>query len=222
MLTNKNLWKLVLNKSLKASSVFFYLAPRKETNFSLFLLAENYVTTQYDANYMDMIAQGQTTDPTLLSLYELLTTYTPVEIIQLTFLFLFFFIFGFLIYGALFAIIGAASDVDTETQQFIFPLTIPLLTSIMFAQQVIESPNSTTAKLLTYIPYTSSITSVVRNSVLIGEPGYWLELLISMLLLFIGFLFTVWVAARIYRIGILSYGSKVGYKEIIRWFFEKR
>lgn len=130
------------------------------------------------------------------------------------------FVFGYLIFASLFAIVGAASDVDTETQQFIFPITIPLLGTLMFAEQIVSQPNSTLAKTLSYFPLTSPLASALRMEYIILHSS-WTEIALILLSLSIGFLSIIWIASRVYRIGILSYGKSVGYSDLARWVFRK-
>jgi ABC-2 type transport system permease protein len=128
--------------------------------------------------------------------------------------FLFYFITGYLFYGALFAAIGSAVDNETDTQQFMLPVTMPLVFSIALAQGlVLNAPNGTAAFWLSIIPFTSPVVMMIRLP--FGVPTW--ELLLSMSLMICGFMFTVWLAARIYRIGILTFGKKPTYKEIWKW-----
>jgi ABC-2 type transport system permease protein len=131
--------------------------------------------------------------------------------------FLFYFLGGYLIYSALFAAVGAASDSDTDAQQFMLPITIPLILSFVLAQGIIRDPDGSLAFWLSMIPLTSPIIMMVRIPF---HPPVW-QILLSMGLLLLGFLGIVWVAARIYRVGILMYGKKVTYKELGRWLFYK-
>ena len=128
--------------------------------------------------------------------------------------FLFYFITGYLFYGALFAAIGSAVDNETDTQQFMLPVTMPLVFSIALAQGlVLNAPNGAAAFWLSIIPFTSPVVMMIRLP--FGVPTW--ELLLSMSLMICGFMFTVWLAARIYRIGILTFGKKPTYKEIWKW-----
>lgn len=133
------------------------------------------------------------------------------------FSFLFYFLAGYLLYGAMFAAIGAAVDNETDTQQFMLPITIPLIFSIVTAQLVINNPEGPIAFWLSIIPFTSPIIMMVRLP--FGVP-YW-ELFLSMGLLTISFIIAVWLAGRIYRTGILMYGKKVTYGELWKWLFYK-
>lgn len=129
--------------------------------------------------------------------------------------FLFYFIGGYLLYSALFAAVGSAVDNETETQQFMLPITMPLLFTYMMSFSVLlKDPSGPMAFWLSMIPFTSPIAMLVR--IPFGVPVW--QLALSMVLLVVGFLFTTWVAARIYRVGILMYGKKASYKELLKWF----
>jgi ABC-2 type transport system permease protein len=131
--------------------------------------------------------------------------------------FLFYFLGGYLLYSALFAAIGAAVDNETETQQFMLPVTIPLILSFVVAQSVITNPESQLSFWFSIIPLTSPVVMMVR--VAFGVPTW--QLILSISLLILGFIGTTWLAARIYRTGILLYGKKVNYKELSKWLFYK-
>jgi ABC-2 type transport system permease protein len=127
--------------------------------------------------------------------------------------FIFFFLGGYLLYGSLFAAIGAAVDNETDTQQFMIPITIPLVLSIVVMMNVVQNPESPIAFWFSIIPLTSPIIMMVR--IPFGVP-YW-ELALSMGLLVITFIGSVWLAGKIYRTGILMYGKKSSYKELWKW-----
>ena len=131
--------------------------------------------------------------------------------------FVFYFIGGYLLYSSLFAAVGSAVDNETDIQQFILPITIPLIFSFIVAQSIITNPNSELAYWCSFIPFTSPVVMMVR----IAFGVVWYELVISMLLLIAGFIFTTYLAGRIYRIGILMYGKKPTYQEIKKWIFYK-
>jgi ABC-2 type transport system permease protein len=133
-------------------------------------------------------------------------------------MFIFYFISGYLFYGSLFAAIGSAVDNETDTQQFMLPITLPLVFAFVLAQSVVTSnPNGILAFWLSIIPLTSPVVMMVR--IPFGVP-FW-EVLISMAAMIVGFVFTVWLAGRIYRVGILMYGKKPSYKELGKWLFYK-
>ncbi|MGN6179521.1 MAG: ABC transporter permease, partial [Mucilaginibacter sp.] len=124
----------------------------------------------------------------------------------------------YLFYSALFAAVGSAVDSETETQQFMFPITLPLLfTYLLSVSYLFQAPDSPLAVWLSMIPLTAPVAMMVR--VPFHVPGW--QLAISMSLMVIGFIFTTYIASRIYRVGILMYGKKASYKELAKWFFYK-
>ena len=128
-------------------------------------------------------------------------------------MFLFFFLFGYLLYAALFAAVGSAVDSEADTQQFMLPLTVPLILSIVMAQYVIQEPQGPVAFWFSIIPLTSPVIMMIR--IPFGVPYY--QIILSMTLLVAGFLGATWLAAKIYRTGILMYGKKVSYRELWKW-----
>jgi ABC-2 type transport system permease protein len=134
-------------------------------------------------------------------------------------MFLFYFIGGYLLYAALFAAIGSAVDNEADTQQFMLPVTIPLVFAIILGISfVLNNPDGNVAWWLSIIPLTSPIVMMIR--IPFGVNLYT-DLLPSMALLVLGFLATTWLAAKIYRTGILMYGKKVNYKELWKWLTYK-
>lgn len=131
--------------------------------------------------------------------------------------FLFYYLGGYLFYSALFGAVGAAVDNDADTQQFMLPITMPIVFSFIFAQMALRDPDGSLAFWTSIIPFTSPIVMMVR--IPFGVPAW--ELALSMVLLVLGFMGTIWLASRIYRVGILMYGKKVSYKELGKWIFYK-
>ncbi len=131
--------------------------------------------------------------------------------------FLFYFLGGYLLYSALLGAVGSAVDHESDTQQFVFPITLPLIFGFVVAQIAIRDPDSPLVFWTSMIPFTSPIVMMVR--IPFGVPAW--QILLSMSLLIVGFLGTVWLASRIYRVGILMYGKKVTYKELSKWLFYK-
>jgi len=127
--------------------------------------------------------------------------------------FIFFFLGGYLLYGSLFAAIGAAVDNETDTQQFMFPITIPLILAIIVMVNAIQNPMSPIAFWFSIIPLTSPVVMMVRLP--FGVPEW--QMALSMALLVLTFIGTTWLAGKIYRTGILMYGKKVNYKELWKW-----
>jgi ABC-2 type transport system permease protein len=137
---------------------------------------------------------------------------------RIAFVFVFFFLGGYLLYGALFAAVGSAVDSIQESQQFQFPITLPLLIGYMgLFLFILRDPHGPISFWLSVIPFTSPVAMVGR--IAFGVPDW--QLALSMLLLIAGFIFTTWVAARIYRVGILMTGTKVNYKVLAKWFMTK-
>lgn len=132
-------------------------------------------------------------------------------------MFVFYFLGGYLLYAALFAAIGSAVDNEADTQQFMMPVTIPLIFAIVMSSFVINNPQGPVAFWLSIIPFTSPITMMMRIPFGVNT---W-ELLLSAGLLILFFLTTTWIAARIYRTGILMYGKKPSFKELGKWMFYK-
>lgn len=141
-----------------------------------------------------------------------------LDIAKIVSVFIFFFLGGYLFYSALYAAIGSAVDSETETQQFMMPVMMPLLLGYALSLSVVTNdPYGDIAFWLSMIPFTSPIAMVVRLPY--GVPNW--ELALSMGILIIGFIGTVWVASRIYRVGILMYGKKTTFKEMFKWFTYK-
>ena len=127
--------------------------------------------------------------------------------------FLAYFLGGYLLYASLFAAIGAAVEDQEDTNQFMWPITIPLIFGILVVATVLKDPNGPLAFWTSIIPFTSPIVMMAR--IPFGVPAW--ELVLSLGLLVLGFIGTTWLAARIYRVGILMYGKKGSYKELWRW-----
>jgi len=127
--------------------------------------------------------------------------------------FIFYFITGYLLYASVFAAIGSAVDNETETQQFMLPVTIPIILALMVALGTMQNPESSLSFWFSLIPLSSPIVMVARLP--FGVP-YW-QIGLSMALMVITFLAFVWMAAKIYRTGILMYGKKTSWKEMWKW-----
>ncbi len=138
------------------------------------------------------------------------------NIISLISFFVFYFIGGYLIYASLFAAIGSAIDNETETQQFVMPVMIPIILSIYVATAAMRNPHGDLAFWFSIIPLTSPVVMMSR---LPFDVPAW-QLALSMTVMVASFMFFTWFAARVYRTGILMYGKKVSYKEIWKWFIQ--
>jgi ABC-2 type transport system permease protein len=127
--------------------------------------------------------------------------------------FIIYFIFGYLLYASIFAAIWSAVDNETETQQFMLPITIPIIFGLFVAIGTMQNPESSISFWFSLIPLTSPIVMMAR--IPFGVP-YW-QIIVSMLILILTFLGFVWMAAKVYRTGILMYGKKSSWKEIWKW-----
>lgn len=149
---------------------------------------------------------------------EFLGMLNEIPFAKIAAVFVFYFLGGYLLYGALFAAVGSAVDSIQESQQFQFPITLPLLIGYMSLFFVIlRDPHGSMSFWLSIIPLTSPVAMVGR--IAFGVPAW--ELALSMASLVGGFILTTWIAGRIYRVGILMTGTKVNYKVLAKWFMSK-
>jgi ABC-2 type transport system permease protein len=136
--------------------------------------------------------------------------------------FVFYFLGGYLFYSALFAAVGSLVNEDpTDAQSLTFPITLPIIIGIMVMVSSVQNPSGSVAFWGSIIPFTSPMVMMAR--IPYGVPGtvpYW-QLGLSMGLLILGFLFTTWLAGKIYRTGILMYGKKITWKEALKWIGRK-
>lgn len=136
-----------------------------------------------------------------------------VNLSRLFLIFIAYFIGGYLLYAAMFAAVGAAVENENDTNQFMLPITVPLILSIIVSVNILNDPNGPVAFWFSMIPFTSPIAMMIR--VPFGVPGW--ELALSLGLLVLGCIGTTYLAAKIYRVGILMYGKKTSYKELWKW-----
>jgi ABC-2 type transport system permease protein len=136
-----------------------------------------------------------------------------IDFVVMIGIFIFYFLGGYILYGALFAAIGAVVDSETDTQQFMLPVTIPLIIAIFVMINAFMNPSGKIAVWFSIIPFTSPIVMMAR----IPFDVPLLEIVASMVILVLTFLAAIWFAAKIYRTGILMYGKKVNYREIWKW-----
>ena len=135
----------------------------------------------------------------------------------LLFCFLFYFLGGYLMYASLFAAIGSVSEDQQEAQQLVFPVMMPIILGFVMLTKAIQDPSSGLALFGSLFPLTSPI--VMLGRIPFGVP--WEQLILSMALLILFFLFCTWLAGRIYRTGILMYGKKGSWKEMMKWAFKR-
>ena len=136
-----------------------------------------------------------------------------INLIQIFLSFLFYFIAGYLMYSSLFAAVGSAVDAEADTQQFILPITLPLILSFILIQPIMDNPEGSLAFWLSIIPFTSPVIMMVRLP--FGVENW--EIILSMTILVSTFIITTWLAGKIYRIGILMYGKKANIRELLKW-----
>lgn len=137
-----------------------------------------------------------------------------LPIATILFSFVIYFIGGYFLYSSFYAAIGAAVDNETDSQQFLLPIIMPLVLAVYIGFfTVINDPHGTVATVFSMIPLTSPIVMLMR--IPFGVP-LW-QLLLSIAILFATFFFVVWFAAKIYRVGILMYGKKPTWKELYKW-----
>lgn len=129
--------------------------------------------------------------------------------------FLFYFLGGYFFYAALFAAVGSAVDSEGDSQQLMLPISLPIILSFVASQFVMQNPHGSLAFWMSMIPLTSPVVMVVRLP--FGVPGW--ELALSMFLLVAAFVVAVWLAGRIFRIGVLMYGQKVSFNLLRKWLF---
>ena len=167
-------------------------------------------TARVPVAQMDAVKQITSGDKGEVIIQEIL----KLPILKIFVLFIFYFLGGFMLYSSLFAAIGAAVDNETDTQQFMLPIMLPLILGVYVGfATVINDPHGSIAVLFSHIPFTSPIVMLMR----VPFGVSWYELAISMALLLVTFVFMVWLAAKIYRVGILMYGKKPTYKDLYKW-----
>jgi ABC-2 type transport system permease protein len=135
----------------------------------------------------------------------------------LIFSFLFYFLGGYLMYASLFAAIGSVSEDQQDAQQLIFPVMMPIILGFVILMRTIQTPNSGLAVFGSLFPLTSPIVMIGR----IPFDPPWQQIVLSMVLLIAFFLFCTWLAGKIYRTGILMYGKKGSWKEMMKWAFRR-
>ena len=162
----------------------------------------------------DMVNETLSNPESTDKIQMIVNEFSALPIGNLIVAFILFFIGGYLLYSSLYAAIGAAVDNETDTQQFMIPVIIPLILAMYVGMfTVIEDPHGTISTVFSFIPFTSPVVMLMR--IPFGVP-IWQQL-VSLLILISTFVFTVWFAAKIYRVGILMHGKKPTYKELYKW-----
>jgi ABC-2 type transport system permease protein len=186
-------------------------------------IGQSIILKNYDASNMtpqtmnvgsELAQNSVAPDEKAMEFEQMFKAVYAIDYVTLIISFLFYFIGGYLLYGALFAIVGSAVDSEADTQQFMLPITLPMVLGLFVMMSAMKNPNGSLAYWFSLIPFTSPIVMMAR--IPYGVP--YIDLIISMVLLVITFVFTTWFAGKIYRVGILMYGKKVSYKELWKWF----
>lgn len=210
-LTQFILW-IVLSVSISTIAVQVFVGKDKAESMATVATSNSPVTNDQQA----AVKTKKVTDSSPIAYVQ--KSLANLNITKIVTVFLFFFVGGYLFYSALYAAIGSAVDSETETQQFMMPVMMPLFLGYGLSLSVVNSdPYGTMSFWLSMIPFTSPIAMMVRLPY--GVPDW--QLALSMVLLIAGFIGTVWVASRIYRVGILMYGKKTNFRELIKWFSYK-
>jgi len=185
------------------------------TQFILWITLTIILSTIAEFTILDSsnIANDINTAEKSMILTEIKNITGGINLLQIFFAFIFYFLAGYLMYSSLFAAVGSAVDAEADTQQFILPITIPLIISFIIIQPIMENPDGSLAFWMSIIPLTSPVIMMVR--IPFGVENW--ELLLSIGVLITSFLASTWLAGRIYRTGILMYGKKASYKELWKW-----
>ena len=171
----------------------------------------------------DIMAQSQgaaqqTAGPQIDKMQEIFSMIDTINFPLIIGCFIFFFIGGYLLYSSMFAAVGSAIDAQEDAQQFTLPITLPIILSIMVLMSAIKNPEGPIAFWFSIIPFTSPIVMMAR--IPFGVPAW--ELILSMVVLVATFIGMVWLAGKIYRVGILMYGKKPSWKELGKWLMYKQ
>ena len=168
------------------------------------------------------ISSGQGAGGMASAVGNIQKVFTTVDIPLVIGCFIFYLLGGFFFYSSLYAAIGSAINEDMrEAQSLSFPITMLVIFSIALMTPAISNPSSSVAVWTSIIPFSSPIVMMARIPFGVPNTVPWWQLGLSMALLIAGFMFTTWFASRIYRTGILMYGKKPSWKEMMKWAFRK-
>ena len=182
-------------------------------NADKFAGAQTEQITSIATKGQEAVDQTAVTMPELSESQEMIQGLMNIQFGTIIFSFLIFFVLGYFLYATLFAAVGSITESETDNSQFVLPLTVPLLLSIILMPSMVNAPNGSLAVWLSMIPFTSPVAMMVRLP--FGIP-IW-QVVVSIGILVVTFLISLWVAAKIYRTGILLYGKKITYKELWKW-----
>ena len=209
-MTQVIIWAVMLTGLSMAgvAGVATMTAGDKMTEQALAVAAENPETAQM----AQAMAASQNPDA-VSEMMEIITELSQIDFLTIGIVSLVFFLLGYLLYASLYAAVGAAVDSPNDAGQFVLPLTIPIIIALYCGMTIIDNPHGPVAFWLSMIPFTSPIVMMVR--VPFGVPAW--EIVLSALLLLLTFVVFTWIAAKIYRIGLLMYGTKPTYKDLWKW-----
>ena len=176
-----------------------------------FLISSTFgITSTYENNEFILAAEDSAVSGFVL---DMLSSFFNLPLLNIFVAFIFYFIGGYLLYSSLFAAVGAAVDNQTDAQQFMLPITLIVIIALYVGIFTAENPDGIISVIFSMIPLTSPIVMMMR--IPSGVPI--LEQIVSILILFLSVILIIWMAAKIYRIGILMYGKKPTYKDLIKW-----
>ena len=176
-----------------------------------FLISTTFgITSTYDNNEFMLAAESNAISEASLNM---LSAFFNLPLVNILIAFIFYFIGGYFLFSSMFAAIGAAVDNQTDAQQFMLPITFIVIIALYVGIFTAENPDGVVSVIFSMIPFTSPIVMMMRipNGVPISEQ------IISLLILYLTVILIIWIAAKIYRIGILMYGKKPSYKDLIKW-----
>lgn len=181
----------------------------------LYMIGMPFLMSKLDINQAQDLAQQsqQVTGAGMAFLKDGIAAIELGMVLKLVVLGFIYTLLGYVLYASLYAAVGAAADNETDTQQLSMPLTLPLIAAFYIAFNVARSPESSLAFWSSIIPFTSPVVMPAR----IPFDVPWWELLLSLGLLILTIIGCIMLAAKIYRTGILMYGKKVNWKELLKW-----
>ena len=162
----------------------------------------------------EIILSTEEADAISSSALEMISAFMNLPLTNIFIAFIMYFLGGYFLYASMFAAVGAAIDNQADAQQFMLPVTLIIIIGLYVGVLTVpEDPNGIVAQIFSYIPFTSPIVMLMR--IPHGVPLY--EQILSVTILFSSVLLIIWISAKIYRIGILMYGKKITYGEMIKW-----
>ena len=204
--TQLMLGKIIGTSLVAFTQIFIWIA--------LSLVISTLASSLFGVSTSELNSLDMSDDQVNNALQSSLAAIFNLPLLNILIAFVLFFISGLFLYGSLFAAIGAAVDSETDANQFMLPLSMPLIIGLYAGMLTVsEDPSGTIPTIFSHIPFTSPIVMMMR--IPYGVPIY--EQIISLAILIATFFGTVWFAAKIYRVGILMYGQKPSYKDLYKW-----